>query len=33
MQADECLTKKGTLPYIPHITTRIADKVHRLLYF
>jgi len=30
---DDCLTKEGTVPYIPHVTTRTADKVHRLLYF
>jgi len=29
----DCLTTEDTLPYIPHVTTRTADKVHILLYF
>jgi len=33
MQADDCLTEEGALPYIPHVTTRTTDKVHRLLLF
>ena len=30
---DDCVTDEGALPYIPHVTTRTADKVHKLLYF
>ena len=30
---DDCLTKEGTMLYIPYVTTRTADKVHKLLYF
>jgi len=29
----DCLTKEGTLPYIPQAATRTTDKLHRLLYF